>query len=71
MFKACDLQRFMVHLSLVHSLNTLYTIKGPSIIFTVFTSVQRVLFLHIPSLLPKKAYYKNVDWLNLFHVQVQ
>ena len=31
--------------------------EGPSIAFSIFTSVQRVLFLHTPSL-PPKAYYK-------------
>ena len=42
-----------------------YIVQGT---IRIFTSVQNVLFLHTPSL---KAYYKNVDWLNLFHVQVQ
>ena len=32
--------------------------KGSSIFFIIFTSVQNVLFLHIPSL-PKKAYEKK------------
>ena len=33
-------------------------------------SVQSVLF-YIPPPSSPKAYYKKVDWLNLFHVQVQ
>ena len=46
------------------------TAKGPFTIFSIFTSVQSVLFLHTPSSFPK-AYYIKVDCLNLLHVQIQ